>query len=69
MKTNKVIENWKSAEMKQFIGASTINKEMMAEIQGGEGYIKTISGECNTTKKSCWKALKDAINDALDAVL
>lgn len=62
MKTNQVIENWKSADVKQVIGASVINKEMMAEIQGGKGFIKTISGECNTSGKSCVKTLKEAVN-------
>jgi len=60
MKTNQVISTWKSADMKQVIGASVINKEMMAEIQGGKGYIKTLSGECNTSGKSCIQCLKEA---------
>jgi len=68
MKTNNVIENWKSAEMKQVIGNSVINKEMMAEIQGGSGHVKTISGECNTSGKSCWKALKEAVESLFEAV-
>jgi hypothetical protein len=66
MKTNQVIENWKAADMKQVIGASVINKEMMTEIQGGEGYVKTLSGECNTSGTSCIKALRDAINRLFD---
>lgn len=69
MKTNQVIENWKAADMKQVIGASVINKEMMTEIQGGEGYIKTLSGECNTSGKSCFRVLKEAINKLIDAIL
>lgn len=70
MKTDKLIESWKSAEMNNVIGKSSINKDMMAEIQGGgSGYINTISGECNSTHTSCWKTLKDAINKVLDSVL
>lgn len=66
MKTNQVIENWKAADIKQVIGASVINKEMMAEIQGGQGYVKTLSGECNTSGKSCIKALRKAVNSFFD---
>ncbi len=69
MKTNQVIESWKSADVKQVIGASVINKEMMAEIQGGAGYIKTLSGECNTTRTSCVRALKDVVNRLFDMIL
>lgn len=66
MKTNQLIENWKQADMKDVIGASVINKDMMAEIQGGTGYVKTLSGECNTSGKSCLKTLKDAVNKLFD---
>lgn len=62
MKTNKMIERWKSVEMSSVIGKSSINKNMMAEIQGGgDGYINTVSGECNSTNTSCWTIIKDKI--------
>jgi hypothetical protein len=67
MKTNKVIENWKNSELNSVIGNSTINKEMMAELQGGTGYVKTLSGECNTKNLSCWQALKNAANAIIEA--
>jgi hypothetical protein len=68
MKTKKMIESWKSAEMNNVIGKSSINKDMMAEIQGGgSGYVQTLSGECNTKHLSCWKALKESINVLLEA--
>lgn len=67
MKTNKVIENWKNSELSSVIGNSSINKEMMAELQGGTGYVKTLSGECNTKKLSCWQALKQAVDTIIDA--
>jgi hypothetical protein len=67
MKTEKMIESWKSAEISKVIGKSSINKEMMAEIQGGSGgFIQTFSGECNSSKTSCWKILKDAINQMIN---
>lgn len=71
MKTEKMIESWKSAKMNSLIGKSSINKEMMTEIQGGIriGYVQTLSGECNSSGTSCWQALKDAINKVLDAVI
>lgn len=69
MKTNQLIENWKQADMKDVIGASVINKDMMAEIQGGSGYVKTLSGECNTSGKSCIKVVKETINKLLDMFL
>lgn len=67
MKTNKVIENWKNSELNSVIGNSTINKDMMAELQGGSGYFKTLSGECNTKNLSCWQALKNAANAIIEA--
>ncbi|NLT04548.1 MAG: hypothetical protein GXY09_11880 [Bacteroidales bacterium] len=69
MKTNQLIENWKQADMKDVIGASVISKDMMAEIQGGAGYVKTLSGECNTSGKSCIKSLKEAVNKLFDMFL
>ena len=60
MKTNNLIESWKTANMNEVIGTSTISKEMMAEVQGGgSGYLKTLSGECNSSKKSCIKCLRE----------
>jgi hypothetical protein len=69
MKTNNLIEDWKASNMSQVVGGTVINKEMMAEIQGGKGFIKTLSGECNTTNKSCWQTLKEAADKLFDAVL
>lgn len=71
MKTEKMIESWKSAKMSSLIGKSSINKEMMTEIQGGKGigHVKTLSGDCNSTGTSCWQALKDAIGKAIDAIV
>lgn len=70
MKTNNLIESWKSANMNEIIGNSSISKEMMAEVQGGgSGYVKTLSGECNSSGKSCFKSLRklaDAFIDLLD---
>ena len=61
MRTNKLIGNWKSADIKTFIGSSCINKDAMATVQGGgNGYIKTISGECNKSGESCFKILRRA---------
>jgi hypothetical protein len=69
MKTNNLIEDWKASNMSQVVGGTVINKEMMAEIQGGTGYIKTISGECSTSHKSCWEIAKDAVNVLFKTVL
>ncbi len=69
MKTNQLIENWKQADMKDVIGASVINKDMMVEIQGGAGYVNTLSGECNTSGKSCIKVIKEAVNKLFDLFL
>ena len=71
MKTEKMIESWKSAKMSSLIGKSSINKEMMTEIQGGIGigHIKTISGDCNSTGKSCWGTIKETIDKLLEAVI
>jgi hypothetical protein len=71
MKENQMIENWKNTEMSQIVGNSQISKEMMSEVQGGvgQGYIKTISGECNTTRTSCWKAAYETVKKAFDTVL
>lgn len=69
MKTNNLIESWKTANMNEIIGSSSINKEMMAEVQGGgSGYLKTLSGDCNTSGKSCWTVLKDTFNQAIKAL-
>lgn len=70
MKTNNLIESWKTANMNEVIGTSTISKEMMAEVQGGgEGYLKTLSGDCNGSGKSCFRAVRkifSAICDLFD---
>lgn len=64
MKTNKMIENWNSTEMTSIIGKSSIDKGMMTEVQGGAafGHVQTISGECNSSGKSCWTIVKNAVN-------
>ncbi len=41
-----------------------INKDLMMQIHGGaksSGYINSISGECNSSGKSCREALEDTI--------
>lgn len=68
MKTNQLIEHWKQADMKDVIGAAVIDKDMMAEIQGGTGYVKTLSGECNTSGKSCIKTLQEAVNKLFELI-
>jgi hypothetical protein len=64
MKTNNFVENWKSANMNEIIGTSSISKEMMAEVQGGagKGYIATVSGDCNSDGTSCIKSAQKIIN-------
>jgi len=56
--------------MNEIIGTSLISKEMMAEVQGGgNGYLSTISGDCNTSKTSCWVVAKRTMNQLFAAVL
>ena len=67
MKTNNLIESWKSANMNEIIGNSSISKEMMAEVQGGgSGYVKTLSGECNSSGRSCFKTLRRVADEIIN---
>ena len=57
---------WNMAE--SAMESPVLNEELMNHIAGGkqatkpgDGYIKTISGECNISGKSCWEALKDIL--------
>lgn len=65
MKKHKLIEKWKKTNMNNIIGSSYISKGMMAEVQGGvgNGYIHTLSGECNKSGISCWKIFKQIFEE------
>lgn len=59
MKTSKIIKSWNSAEFLHITGSAIINKNLMAEVQGGgDGFIKTISGECSKNNVNCYKQFK-----------
>ena len=45
-----------------------LNEELMSQIAGGKpgtGYIKTISGECNSSGKSCGEIVRDLAEDII----
>jgi hypothetical protein len=63
MKTSKIIKSWNSADFLQITGSAIINKNLMAEVQGGgDGYIKTISGECSKGTVNCYKLFKQFLS-------
>ncbi|KFF22698.1 hypothetical protein [Chryseobacterium sp. JM1] len=53
-------------KFEKFNKKAGLNKEILTHVKGGSagpgpGYIFTVSGECNSSGKSCWKILKDLI--------
>ncbi|KFF22700.1 hypothetical protein [Chryseobacterium sp. JM1] len=51
-------------KFEKFNKKAGLNKEILTHVKGGaagSGYINTVSGECNSSGRSCWKALKDLL--------
>lgn len=47
----------------KFNKKTTLNKELLTQVKGGvgPGHIPTVSGDCNSSGNSCWKAIKDLL--------
>jgi len=63
MNTNEMIKAWKNAETTEKNPVS-VNEELITQIHGGagsSGYVCSVSGECNSSGRSCWDALRDLI--------
>ncbi len=62
---------WNMAE--SAMESPVLNNELMSQIAGGKqkpgsGYIRTISGECNTSGKSCSGSLQTVVEGIIDAI-
>ena len=47
-----------------------INHELMSQVCGGKsaGYVCSLSGECNTSGRSCGDSLKQVVNGIIEAI-
>lgn len=69
---NNLRKAWNMAESAMSEQSSVLNEELMSHIAGGErgekpgsGFIRTISGECSKSGKSCWEIVKELLEPTI----